>query len=227
MALVTLRALDGADRGHVFENVATPVTIGREEGNSVQLSDERISRFHLKIQEGDEKLVLTDLDSTNGTQVNGESVRVWVLRPGDVISLGRTVLLFGSPAEIATRLAELRGADLSAGVVPDEEEIAQASPRFTLESEFHHGDQPEDWSTLHTLLPPELPNALEPCQAAQLAELLLYFHLRIRGLLQSVSVEPRSETVTLQQRQWQNLLDLQGRIAGYLRAIGEPEGGEG
>ena len=50
MALVTLRVLDGADRGRVFQNLATPVTIGREEGNSVQLNDERISRFHLKIQ---------------------------------------------------------------------------------------------------------------------------------------------------------------------------------
>ena len=56
-----------------------------------------------------------------------------------------------------------------------------------------------------------------------MAELLLYFHLRLRGLLESVGVVPRSETVTLEQRQWQNLLDLQGRIAGYLRAIGEPE----
>ena len=104
------------------------MTIGREEGNSVQLNDERVSRFHLKIQEEDDKLVLTDLESTNGTRVNGESVRMWVLRPGDVISLGRTLLLFGSPDEIATRLAGLRGADLSAGVLPDEEETEQSPP---------------------------------------------------------------------------------------------------
>ncbi len=224
MALVTFRALDGADRGTVFENIPTPVTIGREEGNSVQLNDERISRFHLKIQEGDDRLVLTDLESTNGTRVNGESVRVWVLRPGDVIAVGRTLLLFGSPAEIASRLAELRGEDVSAGVLPDEEEVEETSPLFTLESEFHKGDKPGPWATLHTLLPPELPSSLDPAQAAQLAELLLYFQLRMRGLLESVAAVPRSETVTLQQRQWQNLLDLQGRIAGYLRAIGEPEG---
>ena len=37
MALVTLRVLDGADRGKVFENIPTPVTIGREEGNSIQV----------------------------------------------------------------------------------------------------------------------------------------------------------------------------------------------
>jgi hypothetical protein len=50
MADVTLRVLDGADRGRVYENLPTPVTIGREEGNTVQLNDERISRFHIKIQ---------------------------------------------------------------------------------------------------------------------------------------------------------------------------------
>jgi hypothetical protein len=61
MALVTLRVLDGADRGHVFDNLPTPVTIGREEGNLVQLNDERISRFHFKIQEDGDRLVLTDL----------------------------------------------------------------------------------------------------------------------------------------------------------------------
>ena len=43
-------------------NLITPITIGREEGNTIQLNDERVSRFHLKIQEDHEKLVLTDLD---------------------------------------------------------------------------------------------------------------------------------------------------------------------
>ncbi len=91
MALVTLRALDGADRGRVFESIPTPVSVGREEGNSVQLNDERVSRFHFKIQEDEEKVVLTDLESTNGTKVNGESVKLWILRHGDVVSDPRKV----------------------------------------------------------------------------------------------------------------------------------------
>ena len=57
MADVTLRVLDGADRGRVYDHLVTPVTIGREEGNSVQLNDERISRFHIKIQEDQDKIV--------------------------------------------------------------------------------------------------------------------------------------------------------------------------
>src|SRR5918992_2346106 len=108
MTRVTLRVLDGADRGTVFEEIEPPVTIGREEGNSVKLNDERISRFHLKIQEDQGKLVLTDLESTNGTRVNGEDVQLRILQYGDVIAVGRSVLLYGTRDQIVGRLDELR-----------------------------------------------------------------------------------------------------------------------
>ncbi|NLY00473.1 MAG: FHA domain-containing protein [Rhodopirellula sp.] len=223
MALITLRAFDGADRGRVFESVPTPLTIGREEGNPVQLNDERVSRFHLKIQEDQGKIVLTDLESTNGTKVNGENVQLWVLRPGDVISLGRTVLIYGAREEIAQRLAGLRSGDLAKGVVLEVDELDQASPTVALEFELQFPDDPTAGARLRTLLPPELPESLSPGQAAQLSEVLQYLHLRIRGLIRTVRVSSKSEQVTLEQRQWQNLLDLQDRLAGYLRAIGEPE----
>jgi len=222
MAMVTLRILDGADRGRVFEEVPTPITIGREEGNSVQLNDERISRFHLKIQEDQDKLVLTDLESTNGTKVNGENVQLWVLRPGDMITLGRTVLLFGSREDIARRLAALRGADLSQGVTLDADAVENEPDSAALEFELDWAKDPDAKATLHTLVPPELPTLLRPGQAAQLAELLQYLQLRLRGLVQSVKPKGKSDRVTLDQRQWQNLVDLQARVAGYLRSIGEP-----
>ena len=223
MALVTLRVLDGADRGRVYENLPTPITIGREEGNSVQLNDERISRFHIKIQEDENKLVLTDLESTNGTKVNGESIQLWILRHGDVITVGRTVLLCGSEEEIACRLASLRGVDLAAGVTLDVEDVDEASPSVSLEFELNWSDDPDAQVTLHTLLPPELPQGLTPGQNAQVSELLQYLHLRIRNLLQSVQVSRKSEKVTIPQRRWQDLLDIESRLARYLREIGEPE----
>ena len=80
MAEVTLTVLHGADRGRVFRDLAPPITIGREEGNSIQLNDERISRCHLKIQIDNERLVLTDLDSTNGTKVNGQESHLRILK---------------------------------------------------------------------------------------------------------------------------------------------------
>jgi len=222
MTLITLRVLDGADRGRVFEKVPTPLTIGREEGNSVQLNDERVSRCHLKIQEDEEKLVLTDLESTNGTKVNGENVQAWILRPGDVIALGRTVLLFGSREEIARRLASLRGVDLSEGVTLEASDAERGAELISLDSELGFGEDSDARATLHTLMPPELPGPLSPGQTAQLAELLQYLHLRMRGLVQSVQAKRKSDRVTLDQREWQNLLDLHDRLARYLRSIGEP-----
>ena len=223
MALVTLRVVDGADRGRVFQEVPTPLTVGREEGNSVQLNDERVSRFHIKIQDDQEKVVLTDLQSTNGTKVNGESVHLWVLRPGDIITLGRSVLVVGSRDEIATRLAQLRGADLTAGVEMDPERANPEDSSFSFDFELHAGDEADGQSTLHTLLPPELPEDLTLSQAAQVSELLQYFHLRLRGLVQSVQPVAKSDRVTLEQRQWQNLLDLYERLSVYTRSMGEPE----
>jgi pSer/pThr/pTyr-binding forkhead associated (FHA) protein len=222
MALITLRVLDGADRGRVFGDMPTPLTIGREEGNPIQLNDERVSRFHVKIQEDQDQIVLTDLQSTNGTKVNGESVPVWVLRPGDVIALGRTLLVFGSRREIAERLAALRGADLSDGITLGVDEFEEEPSAASRDFELNFGDDPDAETLLHTLAPPGLPDALNPGQTAQLAEILLYMSLRLRGLLQSVASKPRSDRVTLDQQQWQKLIDLEARIAGYLRQIGEP-----
>ena len=222
MALITLQVLDGSDRGRVYEEMPTPVTIGREEGNTIQLNDERVSRFHLKIQLDQDKVVLTDLESTNGTKVNGEEIQLRILRFGDMITVGRSVLLFGSREQIAARLARLRGGEaLSSGTIGPED-AAQSEMAASLDFEVNWSDSVDARATLHTLLPPDLPERLSPGQAAQLAELLEYLHIRIRNLLGTVTVDERSETVTLDARRWQGLLDLQGRLAAYLRAIGEP-----
>lgn len=219
MAQITLRVLDGADRGRVFENLPTPVTIGREEGNSLQLNDERVSRFHVKLQEDQDKIVITDLESTNGTKVNGEVVQLRILRYGDIISLGRSVLLFGSREQIAERLASLRG-ESSSGTVTGEE--SSQAPAASLDFELNWSADPDLQSTLHTLQAPDLPERLSPGQAAQLCELLEYLHLRIRDLLASVTIKPDADRVVLEARQWQNLVDLQARLATYLRSAGQP-----
>jgi pSer/pThr/pTyr-binding forkhead associated (FHA) protein len=219
MAEITLRVLDGADRGRVYQDLATPVSIGREEGNTLQLNDERVSRFHVKIQEDQDKVVITDLESTNGTKVNGEDIQLRILRFGDIISVGRSVLLFGSREQIAGRLASLRG-EMSGTIGFDEP--GKGGQPGSLDFELNWSADPDVQSTLHTLYAPELPERMSPGQAAQLCELLEYLHVRIRDLLASVTVKPDAERVVLEPRQWQNLIDLQARLAAYLRAIGQP-----
>jgi pSer/pThr/pTyr-binding forkhead associated (FHA) protein len=221
--VITLRVLDGADRGRVYRDLPTPVTIGREEGNSVQLNDERISRFHIKIQEDQEKLVLTDLESTNGTRVNGEDAQLRLLRFGDVISLGRSVLLYGTREQIAARLEELK----TDGVQPTDdfnpEEIAKHIGSSSFDFEVRWGESHTLQSTLHLPLPPEIPDSLSPGQAAQLSEIFEYLHLRSRSLVQSVLIPEESQRVVIDLAQWQEILDLQAQLAEYLRKIGEPE----
>lgn len=223
MALVTLRVLEGADRGRAYEQLPTPVTIGREEGNSVQLNDERISRFHLKIQEDGDKLVLTDLESTNGTKVNGEDIQLRILRFGDTINVGRSRLLYGTPEQIALRLAEVRNAkrDKRSGTLGSKE--APIVPQGDLQFELHWNQDPDAQSTLLGLHPPELPERLTPGQSAQLSEFIEYFHYRLRDLLESVQRADHAQPILLEERQWQNLLDMQARLAQYLRDIARPD----
>jgi pSer/pThr/pTyr-binding forkhead associated (FHA) protein len=226
MTRVTLRVLDGADRGQVFDELEPPVTIGREEGNSVQLNDERISRFHLKIQEDQNKLVLTDLESTNGTRVNGEDTQLRILRFGDVISLGRSVLLFGTRDQIAGRLEELRGDGIGDTSELIADQLAQRVDSKSISFELRLGASEDLQSTLHMPAPPDLPNSLSPGQAAQVSEILEYLHLRARQLVQSAAIDESAGKAMLPLTNWQELLDLQAQLAEYLRMIGDPEGSE-
>lgn len=222
MASVTLKVLDGADRGRIYEGIETPITIGREEGNTIQLNDERISRFHIKIQEDHEKVVLTDLESTNGTKVNGEDTRLRILRFGDMISVGRSVLLFGTRDQIAARLAAIRGEKGPLEAFLDEDDANALAEKVSLDFEINWSDDEDMQSTLHILEPPELPDRMDPVQAAQLSEMIEYLHIRIRGLLQSVQLEDGEEHARIDQRQWQSLLDLQSQLSAYLKSISDP-----
>ncbi|MEN1682163.1 MAG: FHA domain-containing protein [Planctomycetota bacterium] len=224
MALVTLRVIDGADRGQVFDQLPTPVTIGREEGNTVQLNDERISRFHVKIQEDQDKVVLTDLESTNGTRVNGEETQLRILRYGDVVHLGRSTLLYGTRRQIAQRIETLRGEGIAAGdgVDSELESLSRRADDSSGPFEVEWADSENLRSTLHIPNPPDPPDGLSPAQAAQVSELLEYLHLRTRSLVQGAQAAEGEEQVSLDTETWQEMVDLHALLAEYLRRIGDP-----
>ncbi|MCE9528149.1 MAG: FHA domain-containing protein [Planctomycetales bacterium] len=224
MSGITLRVLDGADRGRVYQNLPLPITIGREEGNAIQLNDERVSRYHIKIQEDHTRLVITDLESTNGTKVNGEDIQLRILRYGDIISVGRSVILFGSRDQIAERLARLRADDSDPGAATLEpEQLERAMHASSLDFELNWAEDNDLQATLHALEPPEIPERMSPGQAAQLSELLEFLHIRLRNLIASVHVEGKGNAkIPLDVRQWQAIIDLQARVAEYLRQIGNP-----
>jgi len=200
MKSITLRVLDGANRGEVYEGITVPVTIGREEGNTIQLNDERISRFHLKIQQDHEDLVLTDLQSTNGSRVNNEEVQLKILRKGDLISIGRSTLVYGSREHIQEQF------DVSSTPSDDGGADKLVGMGRSLISED----------------PPALPKRLSPGQAAQLAELIEYLHIHLRHIIQDAEMSQRGQAVQLSQVKWQQIVDLQSRLAEYTNKIGKP-----
>lgn len=230
MAFVTLQIVEGFERGMIFRRLATPVSIGRERENDVQLNDEQVSRFHAKIQDADGKLILTDLDSTNGIRVNGRPVKVRVLQVGDQLTMGRSVLVFGSPEELSRRRASSNGTedDAPAGTVAtngDEESdlveempLAQRELRKTVQPELEPGPQP-----LFRTGPPDLPRDLRPAQRAELSDVMAYIHDQLSGIsLQGKEDHQQPQYILLPWTEWHRLLQLAMTTARYLRDVADP-----
>lgn len=71
------------------------ITIGRDLSNDIIIEDERVSRHHLQLVERDGAYQAVDLDSTNGTFVNGRRIQGAVsLSQHDTIRIGNTDLLW-------------------------------------------------------------------------------------------------------------------------------------
>lgn len=71
------------------------INIGRRQDNHIVLDDPRISRTHAQLRAAKGRYILSDLNSTGGTYVNGVRVAQQVLNPGDVISLSGYPLIYG------------------------------------------------------------------------------------------------------------------------------------
>lgn len=79
-------------KGKTFSIVST-ITLGRDKENDIQIDDTLTSRFHAVIQKIKDAYFLKDLDSTNGTFINGKKVpkdKYCKLHQDDTIRLGRT-----------------------------------------------------------------------------------------------------------------------------------------
>lgn len=201
---VTLKVLHGADRGRIYDGLEPPFTVGREEGNDIQLNDERVSRCHFKVQRDNDRLVLTDLDSTNGTKVNGTECQLKILRHGDLIAVGRSLMLVGSESQIAARLAAM-GDDSSAGAPNDRTELVD---RAAL-SDF-----------------PSIPHDLTPGQKAQVGELVEHLQERLHSLIDSARMEDKGQKILLDFESWQRLVSTKSQLATMSRHIADPPASE-
>jgi len=69
------------------------LTIGRKDDNNLQLVDSFVSSHHAKIYEKNNDYIVEDLNSTNGTIINKESVQKAVLNSGDTIKIGNSIFI--------------------------------------------------------------------------------------------------------------------------------------
>ncbi|MCA9054966.1 MAG: FHA domain-containing protein [Planctomycetaceae bacterium] len=217
MGQVTFQVLDGLERGSVYRDLQTPINIGREEDNQIRLNDERVSRFHAKVQEHRGRYVLTDLESTNGTRVNGHPINMHVLQVGDQVHIGRCLLVFGTPEELAARAQDGEGRE-GGGTIASLEDRATAAADDECPELFRNG-------------PPPLPVNLDGMQTAQTEDLLAFIHSTLLRALYSVEAPPNVDvdvepgpydSVTLAARHWHRLQKLQRELAEYLKEIGDP-----
>ena len=74
-----------------------PLTVGRHSSNTVQITDQRASRYHCVIEKTPEGLLVRDLDSSNGTKVNGRIIKSVRVGDGDIVQIGGTLLKIVAP----------------------------------------------------------------------------------------------------------------------------------
>jgi pSer/pThr/pTyr-binding forkhead associated (FHA) protein len=91
-----LYVLDGPEKGQAFELESDTIYhVGRSPGNHVRLSDTYVSRRHLKLLRRGKRYFIEDLNSKNGTSVDGELIDPGVeleVREGVPIVIGVSVI---------------------------------------------------------------------------------------------------------------------------------------
>jgi signal transduction histidine kinase len=95
----SLFVIRGNDQGTRFELDGSLLGIGRDSSNTIQLHDTEVSRQHAEIRRTEGIFHVVDLNSSNGTFVNGHRIQKHRLASGDQIQLGSTLMLYTGPTE--------------------------------------------------------------------------------------------------------------------------------
>lgn len=106
----------------------TDTRIGRGNSNDLILDSDRASRLHAVVTVGDAFVTITDLDSRNGTFVNGERVQSQVLMNGDSIVIGDCQMRFLAGEQEVTPVEALRLMTIP-GLLVDLDKPSGTAPR--------------------------------------------------------------------------------------------------
>jgi len=108
MAKLVILTQGMTDRAHELK--ADRTTIGRVEDNMFQIAESSVSSHHAEVLLRGNDVVIKDLDSTNGTFIDGEKITESVLKPGQTLRFGNVELRLdtGAPANANAAPASTR-----------------------------------------------------------------------------------------------------------------------
>ncbi|MFN4258004.1 MAG: ATP-binding protein [Gemmataceae bacterium] len=93
--MARLIVVKGADEGKQFMLSGNGLGVGRDASNAIRLHDTEISRRHAEFQQlEDGSYRLLDVGSVNGTFVNNQLIKDVILRSGDRIQIGQSILVY-------------------------------------------------------------------------------------------------------------------------------------
>jgi pSer/pThr/pTyr-binding forkhead associated (FHA) protein len=78
--------------GRSYELKVEKTTVGRLDDNAFQIPEQSVSSHHCEVLLKGTDVLVKDLNSTNGTYINGEKVTEQVLKPGQILRLGQIEL---------------------------------------------------------------------------------------------------------------------------------------
>jgi len=117
-------------------------TIGRVEDNTFQIAEQSVSSHHCEVLLKGADVVVKDLNSTNGTYINGEKISEKVLKPGQILRLGQIeIRLEGEGAAPAPASTGKKAMDQNTRVIPrgvklNEFEQGSSGVKFGKDSPF-------------------------------------------------------------------------------------------
>ena len=172
----TLFVIQGFDQGQRYELRHDQISVGRDAENTIQLHDDEASRQHAELRRVEKGYQLVDCTSSNGTFINAESINEQMLRSGDRVQIGRTLMLY-------THLGESSRGEVNGSV-----DIVSASAHAA-ESRILHTATPDDISQLFDTEPatnPWLSRARSNLQVMYRTALEVSHTLDIDQLLQRI-----------------------------------------
>ena len=218
-----LVVLSGGVTGQTFE-IDRRMVIGRSDQVDLRLGDDMLSREHAVIfPTPDDEFIIQDLNSSNGTWVNGERIVEYSLRNGDRIQIGRAVWKFAFQDDLEAKLRDAQRMEavgsLAAGIAHDFNNLLGIVSGGVSYLEDIIGEAGVDLPDASTMLA-DMGAAAE--RAAALTRQLLSFARH--GELEQEPIDVTlviEESVHLASRTFDRMIKIDTRIDADLRLLGD------